>query len=62
MHETTTPNPGIAPLADHPVAEVVETPDGRQCTIYPADVDDVELVTTWITADEDSFVALADMR
>lgn len=47
---------------DQPVAEVIETADGRQCTIYPADFDDVGLVTTWITADEDSFVALADMR
>lgn len=58
----TTPDSGLAPLADQTVAEVVETPDGRQCTIYPANVDDVELVTTWITADEDAFVALSEMR
>lgn len=58
----TTPDPRIAPLADQPIAEVVEMSEGRQCTIYPANVDDVDLVTTWITADEDSFVALADVR
>lgn len=58
----TTPDPGLAPPADHTVAEVVDTRDGRQCTIYPADVDEAALVTTWITADEDAFVDLEEMR
>lgn len=36
------------------------TPDRR--TLYPADVDEDELVTHWLTADEDSFVDLREMR
>lgn len=58
----TTPDPGLAPIVDQVIAEVVETSDGRQCTIYPANVDDTALVTTWITADEGAFVDLEEMR
>jgi hypothetical protein len=61
MHETT-PDPGRAPTVDQFVAEVVETPDGDQCTIYPVHADEMELVTTWISAGEGSYVALQAMR
>lgn len=36
--------------------------DGDECTVFPADADDETLTTTWITADEGSFVALEDLR
>lgn len=61
MPQTTT-DPGVAPRAEPLVAEVVDTLEGRQCTIYPDNVDDAALVTTWISADERGFVSLADMR
>ncbi|SDM97284.1 hypothetical protein SAMN04487949_3030 [Halogranum gelatinilyticum] len=32
-----------------------------ECTIYPTDVADAELVTTWISAQEGSYVSLAEM-
>lgn len=44
-------------------ATVVHHDDGRtECTIYPTDADETELVTTWITAGERAFVSLEDMR
>lgn len=33
-----------------------------ECTIYPADATDEELVTTWISAKSGSYVSLADAR
>ncbi len=36
------------------------TPDRR--TLYPADADEDELLTHWLTADEDSFVNLREVR
>jgi hypothetical protein len=45
------------------VATVVtydDSPD--ECTIYPADANDADIVTRWISAAEGSFVALADSR
>lgn len=33
-----------------------------ECTIFPVDAEDEELVTTWISAEDGSFVALEDMR
>jgi hypothetical protein len=44
------------------VAFVEETPDGVECTLVPADVDPDALPTTWLTAANDGFVALADWR
>jgi hypothetical protein len=32
------------------------------CTIFPLDVAEEELLTTWISAEEGSFVPLAEMR
>jgi hypothetical protein len=37
-----------------------ETPDRR--TIYPADADDDTLLTHWLTANDESFVDLRDLR
>jgi hypothetical protein len=43
---------------------VVETYDDEpdQCTIFPREVAGLDRMTTWITAREDSFIALARMR
>lgn len=35
---------------------------GDECTVFPADADDEALITTWMTADEGSFVPLDDLR
>jgi hypothetical protein len=35
---------------------------GEQCTIYPAVVDDGERLTAWITASDDAFVAIDEIR
>jgi hypothetical protein len=35
--------------------------DGRRCTIYPPTDDDGEL-TAWITAHDDAFVAIEELR
>ncbi|AQL44342.1 hypothetical protein BV210_17175 [Halorientalis sp. IM1011] len=44
-------------------AKIVPVRDGTaECTLYPPNVSGVELMTTWITADEDSFVSLGEMR
>lgn len=46
------------------LAAVVEERDSApdECTIYPVDAADEELVTKWITAEEGSFVELDAMR
>ena len=43
---------------------VVERYDGRsdQCTIYPADAEEMERMTTWITAEDPAFVAVSQLR
>jgi hypothetical protein len=42
---------------------VVPTDDQpAECTIFPVDASEDELVTTWISAEDGSFVALDDMR
>jgi hypothetical protein len=33
-----------------------------ECTIFPLDVSEADLVTTWISAEEGAFVALDEMR
>ena len=45
---------------DHAIEAVGS--DGEQCTIYPADVDDRERLTAWITASDDAFVAIDEIR
>jgi hypothetical protein len=45
------------------VATVEEHDEGpAECTLFPCNVDGVELMTTWITAQEGSFVDLESMR
>ncbi|GGL28026.1 hypothetical protein GCM10009037_09540 [Halarchaeum grantii] len=41
---------------------VEEYADGAECTVFPADADDDELVTTWLTAADDAFVDLESVR
>ena len=53
--------------ADRPTATdsavIVSTGHGPDvCTIFPLDVGEEELLTTWISAEEGSFVPLAEMR
>ncbi|MGQ4556620.1 DUF7511 domain-containing protein [Halobellus sp. GM3] len=36
--------------------------DADECTIYPAEADSPTLQTTWISAEEGSFVSLDSMR
>ncbi|WP_459192271.1 DUF7511 domain-containing protein [Halosimplex sp. J119] len=44
-------------------AEIIDPSDGpAECTIFPLDGSDTELVTQWITAREGSFVSLAERR
>lgn len=40
--------------------EYDDQPD--QCTIFPTDRSDVDRTTTWITAEEGSYVAIRDSR
>lgn len=58
----STPDHEIAPHADRLVADVTDTPNGPQCTLYPEDADADELITTWITAEEGSYVPLEKVR
>jgi hypothetical protein len=32
------------------------------CTLYPSDATGVELMSTWVSADAGSYVAVAEMR
>ncbi|MFB6104952.1 MAG: transcriptional regulator [Halobacteriaceae archaeon] len=52
--------------ADEPVglaAEIVVARHGpAECTLFPPDATDLELMTHWITAREGSFASLEDMR
>jgi hypothetical protein len=44
-------------------AEIVVTRgQPAECTLYPADAEGMELMTSWITAREGSFVRLERMR
>ncbi|MFC7130850.1 DUF7511 domain-containing protein [Haloferax chudinovii] len=42
------------------VAPYDDAPD--ECTIFPAGLTDDELLTTWLSAQEGGYVALAEMR
>lgn len=41
---------------------IVESEHGPECTIYPEPCDPDEIVTRWVTADEESYVSLPDVR
>jgi hypothetical protein len=61
--ETIEPAVLVDPEARGVLAVVDETAMGRrQCTLFPADVDEERLTTTWLSASEGSFVSLAEMR
>ena len=45
---------------DHTIEAVGS--DGEQCTIYPSAVDDGKRLTAWITASDDAFVAIDEIR
>lgn len=52
---------------EDPAAELVarvETREGApdQCTLHPTGLDDVDLMTHWVTADEGSFVDVTAIR
>ena len=66
MHDDTEFEPvpdastdSAVPLEAH-VVEYDDRPD--ECTIHPAWTPDCDWTTTWISAQDDSFVALADWR
>ncbi|MFT4889696.1 MAG: hypothetical protein ACI9YT_000607 [Halobacteriales archaeon] len=45
------------------VAAIENRDDGPdECTLFPCDVDGVDLMTTWMTAHGDAFVGLESMR
>ena len=44
------------------LARVESAEGGEECTLFPADAPSHELVTTWLTAADDSFVSLDDWR
>jgi hypothetical protein len=48
------------PRYDAAVVAYDDEPD--ECTIYPTDASDDELVTTWISAKEGSYVSLEEAR
>ena len=41
---------------------IEEYADGEECTLFPAGCDEQALLTHWITAEEDDFVDLSEMR
>ena len=44
------------------LARVEAADDGEECTLFPADAEPEDIVTTWVTAADDAFVDLADWR
>ncbi|MFC4357659.1 hypothetical protein ACFO0N_06815 [Halobium salinum] len=68
MYENTPRHdPSDDSAADYHPPELVGTVvryDGApdECTVYPRDATEAELLTTWITAAESSFVDLEEMR
>ncbi|WP_435334739.1 DUF7511 domain-containing protein [Haloarchaeobius sp. TZWWS8] len=64
LHDTNAAGerqPGPAETEKQELETVVEpTPRGAEVTVYPSDVDEDELVTTWLTADENAVVDLEE--
>jgi hypothetical protein len=53
--------------AGDPNAELVARIEARegapdQCTLHPTGLDDVDLMTHWLTADEGTYVSVESMR
>ncbi len=62
-----TPSEPALPPADEPISEIdhitVENDDEpNECALFPASASESELMTTWISAQEGSFVDLASSR
>ena len=36
--------------------------DGKQCTMYPSNVDEERELTAWITAEDDAFVPIDEIQ
>jgi hypothetical protein len=45
---------------DHTIEAVGS--DGTQCTVYPSDVPEDRRLSEWITASDDAFVAIDEVR
>ena len=52
----------VTSLASELECRIEEYDDRAECTLFPTDVSEDELVTTWVTASDDAFVPLADAR
>lgn len=63
--DTQDVEPVASPDVEAPAYEavIVAYPDETdECTIFPSDADEIDLLTMWISAEEGSFVDLAEMR
>jgi hypothetical protein len=61
--DSTVPTALLETDAEGVAAVVTETATGdEECTLFPADADEADLPTTWLSAADESFVALAEMR
>jgi len=60
----TVDSPALDRWPTYPLEHTIEAvgSDGSQCTIYPSDVDEESKLTAWITAGEDSVVAIDEVR
>ena len=59
--DVTPPVPDELPIElDHVTVENEDAPN--ECAIFPRDASEERLMTTWISAHDDSFVALESMR
>lgn len=60
----TGPNPTVetVPGSDLETLVYVEEDGTATVTVFPAGIDEADLVTTWVTADIDAVVDLADVR
>lgn len=59
---TATETPDSDDLVRRLDCRIEDGEDGQRATLFPVDADGDELVTHWLTADEDDVVSLADWR
>ncbi|AZH24265.1 DUF7511 domain-containing protein [Haloplanus aerogenes] len=57
-------SPALDRWPTYPLDHTIEAvgSDGEQCTIYPSNVDEESELTAWITAKDDSFVAIDEIQ
>ncbi|AXR79151.1 DUF7511 domain-containing protein [Natrarchaeobaculum sulfurireducens] len=59
--DVTPPVPDALPIElDHVTVENEDAPN--ECAIFPREASEEQLMTAWISAHDDSFVALESMR